>query len=259
MTRKPVAASNWKMAMTIAESLTWLHEFETMAGDLLDIVDVVICPPFTALWATAQALRGSRIQLAGQNMAPTTDPARMSEISAALLADVGCQRVVLGHWEVRRHLGDEDAMINQKVHLALGAGLAPILLVGEARDETLPLPVVLPARLERLLAGCRAEQVETMILTYEPERAIGVQAPAAPAQAAAGCSLIREWVREHWGSAVADDVRVMYGGSVTPQYAAQLLASPDIDGLGATRRGRDPRSFAEIVRRIARVKLGHGE
>jgi triosephosphate isomerase len=256
MTRKPVAVSNWKMAMTIAESVAWVRGFQTTVGDLLDVVDVVICPPFTALWATAQALRGSRIQLAGQNMAPTVDPARMGEVSAELLVDVGCQRVVLGHWEVRRHLGDDDEAVNRKVRLALDAGLAPILLVGEARDEKAPLPDVLQRRLERVLAGCRAEQVETMILTYEPEGAIGVAAPASPERAAAGCGFIREWVRERWGNTAADQVRLMYGGSVAPEYAAELLSSPDIDGLGATRRGRNPETFAEIVRQVARQQPG---
>jgi triosephosphate isomerase len=256
MARRPVAVSNWKMAMTIAESVAWVHDFRTIGGDLLDVVDVVICPPFTALWATAQALHGSRIQLAGQNMAPTPDPARMGEVSVELLVDVGCQRVVLGHWEVRRHLGDDDEAVNRKVRLALDAGLAPILLVGEARDETAPLPDVLQRHLERVLAGCRAEQVKTMILTYEPEGAIGVAAPASPEQAAAGCGFIREWVRERWGNTVADRVRLMYGGSVAPEYAAELLSSPDIDGLGATRRGRNPETFAEIVRQVARLQPG---
>jgi triosephosphate isomerase len=259
MTRKPVAVSNWKMAMTIAESLAWVRGFQASAGDLLDVVDVVVCPPFTALWTTSQALRGSRIQLAGQNMAPTADPARMGEISAKLLIDVGCRRVVLGHWEVRRHLGDDDDMVNRKVRLALEAGLAPMLLVGEGRDEKAPLPDVLQRGLERVLDGCRAEQVETMILTYEPEGAIGVAAPASPEQAAAGCGFIREWIRERWGNTVADHVRLMYGGSVAPEYAADLLSSPDVDGLGATRRGRNPEAFAEIVRQVARMGLGQRE
>jgi triosephosphate isomerase len=113
---KPLALSNWKMAMTIVESLAFVRDFEVIAGDLLEEVDVVICPPFTALWPVAQALRDSpsagsgrsRIQLGGQNIAPTADLARTGEISAALLADVGCQWVMLGHWEVRRHLGDDE-------------------------------------------------------------------------------------------------------------------------------------------------------
>jgi triosephosphate isomerase len=140
MIRKSLALSNWKMAMTVSESLAFVGDFVAIFGDLLDEVDVVICPPFTALWPVAQALRGTRIQLGGQNIAPTADPARTGEISATLLADVGCRWVMLGHWEVRRHLGDDEGMqsmhaVNRKVHLALDAGLSPILLIGEAGDD----------------------------------------------------------------------------------------------------------------------------
>ena len=263
MTRKPLALSNWKMAMTIAESLALVRDFEAIAGDLLDGVDVVICPPFTALWPVAQALRGSpstgsgrsRIQLGGQNIAPTADPARTGEISAALLADVGCRWVMLGHWEVRRHQGDDDAVVNRKVHLALDADLPPILLIGEARDDQSSLVDTLGRQLARVLAGCRAEQVETMAFVYEPEGAIGVAAPASPEHVATGCGFIRGWLRGRWGGAVAESVRIIYGGSVALEYAADLLICPDVDGLGVTRRGRDAASFAEIVRLIAQMRM----
>ncbi len=248
--------------MTVAESLAFVRDFEAIAGDLLDEVDVVICPPFTALWPVAQALRGSpstgsghsRIQLGGQNIAPTVDLARTGEISAALLADVGCRWVMLGHWEVRRHQGDDDAVVNRKVHLALDAGLAPILLIGEACDDESPMADVLERQLERVLAGCRAKQVERMAFVYEPEGAIGVAAPASPEHVAAGCGFIRGWLRGRWGDAVAESVRIIYGGSVALEYAADLLACPDVDGLGATRRGRNAATFAEIVRLIARMR-----
>jgi triosephosphate isomerase len=260
--RKPLALSNWKMAMTVAESLAFVRDFEAIAGDLLDEVDVVICPPFTALWSVAQALHSSpstssghsRIQLGGQNIAPTADPARTGEISAALLADVGCRWVMLGHWEVRRHLGDDDAVVNRKVHLALEAGLAPILLIGEAHDDQAPLGDVLERQLARVLAGCSGEQVQMMAFIYEPEATIGVGTPTSPEHVAAGCGFIRDWLRGCWGDAVAGSVRIIYGGSVAPEYAADLLACPDVDGLGATRRGRDAATFAEIVRLIARSR-----
>jgi hypothetical protein len=137
------------------------------------LLNTLVCPPYTALWPVAQALRDSRIQLGGQNIAPSADLARTGEVSAALLADVGCRWVMLGHWEVRRHLGDDDGAVNRKVHLALDAGLAPILLLGEARAEELPLSDALERQLPRLLDGCQPEQVKTMALVYEPEGAIG--------------------------------------------------------------------------------------
>jgi triosephosphate isomerase len=254
MARKPLAVSNWKMAMTIAESLAFVRDFEAITGDLLDAVDVVICPPFTALWPVAQVLRSSRIQLGGQNVAPSTDLARTGEISAALLADVGCRWVLLGHWEVRRQQGDDDAAVNRKVHLALDAGLAPILLIGEARGDESPLADALERQLAHVLAGSRPAQVKTMAFVYEPEGAIGTTAPASPEHVAAGCEFIRRWLRQRWDDAVASSVRIIYGGSVAPEYASDLLACPDIDGLGATRRGRKAAPFAEIVRLIARMR-----
>jgi triosephosphate isomerase len=251
MMRKSLALSNWKMAMAVAESQAFVRDFEAITGDLLDRVDVVICPPFTALWSVAQALRDSRIQLGGQNIAPTADLARTGEISAALLLDVGCDWVMLGHWEVRRHLGDDDAVVNRKVHLALDAGLTPILLIGEAHDTQAPMTDALEQQLDRVLAGWQAEQVETMAFIYEPEAAIGVAEPVSPEHVATGCGFIRGWLRGRWGDAAAESARIIYGGSVAPEYAADLLACPDVDGLGATRRGRDAATFAEIVRLIA--------
>jgi triosephosphate isomerase len=254
MTRKPLALSNWKMALTVAESLVWVREFQALAGNLLDQVDVVICPPFTALWPVAQALRGSRLHLGGQNVAPTDDLARSGEISAALLADAGCRWVLLGHWEVRRHLGDDDAAVNRKLRLALEAGLTPILLIGEAHDGPSSLKSALERQLAHVLDGCQAAQIVKMAVVYEPEGTIGVAAPTTPRHVAAGCGFIRGWLRERWGRAVAEGVRIIYGGSVAPEHAAALLAAPDVDGLGATRRGRAPATFVEIVRQIVSVK-----
>jgi triosephosphate isomerase len=244
------------MAMTITESLAWVQEFIGLVDGLLDVVDVVVFPPFTALWAMHQALQGHRVQLGGQNMAPTKDLARTGEISATLLKDVGCERVLLGHWEVRHHLGDDDDAINRKVRLACEAGLAPVLLVGEARDEDMPCTEVLRGRLERLLDGSRAQDIERMILVYEPEEAIGKSAPLAPQQATAGCAFIRRWIGQQWGEETADRVRLMYAGSLAPQFANGLLYSPEVDGVGGTRRGRNAETFAAIVRQVARAKAG---
>lgn len=252
--RKPMALSNWKMAMTIAESVNFVREFRALAGDLVREVDVVICPPFTALHPVAQALAGSPIMLGAQNVSADDDPARTGQVSAELLADVGCRWVMLGHWEVRRHLGDSDAVVNRKVHRALSAGLRPILLIGEARDAWEDFQAALEAQLARILQGCGAEQVRGMAFVYEPEWTIGVAEPAPPARVAAGCGFIRDWIEQHFASAIAQEVRIIYGGSVTPAHAEALLASPEVDGLGATRKGRRAETFIQIVRHIARTK-----
>jgi triosephosphate isomerase len=240
--------------MTLAQSQAFARDFQTQAKDLLDAVDVVICPPFTAISTVAQALRDDRIQLGGQNIAASTDPARTGQISAELLADLGCRWVMLGHWEVRRHLGDDETSINRKVHAALDASLTPILFIGEGRNNQEALSDVLEGQLGRMLRGCRPEQVSRMAFVYEPEGAIGVELPASPQHVAQGCSLIRTWLRHTWNDEVAEEARIIYGGSVSPEHAADLLACSDLDGLGATRRGRNPITFAEIVRQIARAK-----
>jgi triosephosphate isomerase len=253
-TRKPLALSNWKMAMTVRESRQFVQEFLALVDELLDEIDVVICPPYTTLYPVAEALRGSRLYLGGQNIASSSDLARTGEISARLLADIGCRWVMLGHWEIRRHQGDDDQVVNRKLHLALESELLPILLIGESRDESDAFEMAIERHLERVLDGCRADQVAMMAFVYEPEVAIGVDEPASPAHVAAGCACMRDWVRQQWGEMVADSVRIIYGGSVAPEHARALLAAPDVDGLGATRRGRDPTTFAEIVRQIASAK-----
>ena len=187
-------------------------------------------------------------------MAATADPAHTGQISAALLADVGCRWVMLGHWEVRRQRGDDDATVNRKVHLAFEAGLAPILLVGEAHDDAANQAEVLERMLGRTLAGVESDQAVRMAIVYEPESAIEALRPASPQHVAAGSALVRAWLRRQWGGDVAGRVRIVYGGSAAPEHAAELLASPDLDGLGATRRGRNAATFAGIVRQIAGAK-----
>jgi triosephosphate isomerase len=249
--RKPLAIANWKMAMTISESLAFVREFHITVGDLAQAVDIVLCPPYTALHAVAQALIDTPIGLGAQNLYAAPREAHTGEISAPLLADVGCGWVLLGHWEIRRRTGETDADVNRKMHAAVQAGLRPILLVGEAATEQGWDERGLAARLPHLFADCEPEQVAQMAMAYEPEWTIGVQKPASPDRVTAGCASIRRWISQEYGASVAERVRIIYGGSVAPAYAEGLLASPEVDGLGASRKGRDPIAFAEIVRLIA--------
>jgi len=260
MLRKPLALANWKMTMTIADSLTFVRDSQAQLGELPAKLDLVVCPPYTALWPVAQELQylhsryGYTLHLGGQNCAATSDIARTGEISAELLADAGCRWVMLGHWETRRHLDDDDTTVNRKLHLALAAGLTPILLVGEDKEQSSVADA--PAQqLPRILEGCSARQVATMTFVYEPEGKIGLNAPAGAAHVGRGCALIREWVRTHFDAATAAQIRIIYGGSVTPEHAAELPAHPDVDGLGASSQGRDAATFAAIVRQIAQAKL----
>lgn len=283
MPRTPLALANWKMAMTVAESLAFIEDFQALAADALQTVQIILCPPYTALWPMARALGkdraradehhsslalppgsdarhasagqpcapGPALQLGAQNLAAAADPAHTGQVSAALLVDVGCEWVMLGHWEVRRHLGDDDSIVNRKLHLALEAGLRPVLFVGEARDEAVSLTAALASHLMHTLEGCTAEQVAGMAFVYEPEGAIGLNAPASPEHVETACRFMRSWLRAEWGEAASERARIMYGGSVAPEFAPELLACSELDGLAATRRGRDPAAFAEMVRLIA--------
>jgi triosephosphate isomerase len=254
MKRKPLALANWKMAMTIPESLAFVRQFCAAVGDLAQKVDIVLCPPYTALQPTAQALADSPIALGAQNLCAASGLAHTGEISAPQLADAGCEWVMLNHWETRRRTGESDADVNRKMLAAFDAGLRPILLVGESNAERGQATEVLRERLPTLFANCQAEQVAKMALVYEPEWTIGMKEPAPPGYVAAGCRVIRQWLGRTYGADPASAARIIYGGSVAPEYATGLLASPEVDGAGASRKGRDPIAFAEIVQLIAAAK-----
>jgi triosephosphate isomerase len=249
--RRPFALANWKMAMTVSESLTFVSEFRRIAGDLIQTVDVVLCPPYTGLYALAQALAGTPIALGAQDLCAAPGKAHTGQVSASLLVDVGCEWVMLNHWEIRRRTGETDEDINLKMHAAFDAGLRPILLMGEASGERGQAEGALAARLPTLFVNCTPEHVARMVVVYEPEWTIGVKDPASPAYVAAGCRFVRQWIGRQYGTQVAERMRIIYGGSVAPEYARGLLSPPDVDGAGASRKGRDPAAFAEIVRLIA--------
>ncbi len=253
--RKPFALANWKMAMTIAETRDFIRRFLPLVEGLAERVDIVICPPFTALYVASLELEGSGVQLGAQNLHPGPGLAWTGEISAQLLADVGCRWVMLGHWERRRHFGEDDELVSRKVRAALEAGLRPILLVGEPADYRGGSELFLERQLEILTRGLSAGEIEKMVFVYEPEGAIGVEEPASPEHINRGCAFVREKLRRTFGDA-AERVRIIYGGSVSPEFAPAILSLPEVDGLGATRKGRDPETFASIVRMIAELRLG---
>lgn len=240
--------------MTISESLAFARTFSAAVGDLVESMTVVLCPPCTALYALSAALSRGSFQLGAQDLCPEPGKAHTGQISGALLADAGCEWVLLGHWEVRHRTGETDAQVNKKIHAAFESRLRPIILVGEGRSERKQLEKILTLRLPHLFERCEPEQVALIGLIYEPEWAIGAEKPAPPEAVVAGCGFIRTWISQAYGVDIAQKVHIVYGGSVTPKNAQKLLASNDIDGLGAGRKGRDPIAFAQIVRLIAETK-----
>ena len=258
MPRRPFALANWKMAMTLGETWRFFPAFLAAAGEATRWVDVVICPPCTAISAAAGMLTGAPVALGVQDVAAEEGESHTGRVSAALAADAGATWALLGHWELRRERGDIDRTVNRKLRRSLSAGLRGIVSIGEGRLDRDGAAGVLERQLPALLAGCSAEEVAGLVFMYEPEWTIGAAEPAPPEHVARGCGLVRSWLRDAYGDDAAEAARVFYGGSVRAEAVADLLASGDVDGLGAGRRGRDPEAFAAIVRNIAAARSAAG-
>jgi triosephosphate isomerase (TIM) len=252
--RKPFALANWKMTMTMTEGLEFAGRFRQAVGDLPYQMEIVLCPPYTAIYSVSGALAGSAIHIGGQNLFTGPGVSHTAEISAPLLSDAGCTWVMLGHWEVRRRLAETDPVVNEKMLAAFEAGLRPILMIGEAAGEKGHAAEVLSTRFDTALSGLSPLQVSEMAICYEPEWTINAREPAPTEDIASACSSMRGWIRKAYGTKAAEGIRIIYGGSVTPEYAGDLLSSEDVDGLGAGRKGRDPAAFSQIVKKIAAAK-----
>ena len=225
-------AGNWKMNPSSEVAAVALAE-EVKAGLGPDTsVRVAVCPPSVYLHRIDQALAGSPIGLGGQNLHAKPDGAYTGEVSGAMLVDVGCTHVILGHSERRHGMGETDAQVNQKLHAALAAGLIPIVCLGETREEREAgrTEAVVATQVEGSLAGLSAEQMGGVVIAYEPVWAIGTGLTATPEQAQSVHQFLRDRLTGAFGEATAARVVVLYGGSVKADNANDLLSCPDIDG-----------------------------
>lgn len=247
--RKPVIAGNWKMYKLIAEAVQTVAELKPLVAAVTHC-EIVVAPPFTALWAVAQRLEGSNIQLAAQDVCEMNGfGARTGEISALMLRDVGCRYVIIGHSERRQFYGETDELVRRKIGAALEAGLNPIVCVGETLQEREAgmAEVIVKRQVEAALSGLRPEEVARLLIAYEPVWAIGTGHTASPEQAQTMHAYIRQRVAALVGEKVADGLRILYGGSVRPENIRALMTEPDIDGALVGGASLDPRSFSEIV------------
>jgi triosephosphate isomerase len=229
--RRPFIAGNWKMNLNRAAAVA-LAEGVAKGAERLDGVDLAVCPPSCYLDAVGRAIAGSKVALGAQNMYHEKDGAFTGELSAAMLCDLGCKCVILGHSERRHVLGETDGAINRKVHAALAAGLIPIVCVGELlaeREAGQTLPVI-RRQFDGSLAGLSADQMMKIVIAYEPVWAIGTGKVATPQQAEDVHLALRKLMEERYNKLLAEAVRIQYGGSVKPENAAELLKQPDIDG-----------------------------
>jgi triosephosphate isomerase len=231
MSRVPFVAGNWKMHKTIGESLELVDRLLAAVSGL-GAVEVGIAPPFTALHAVHKRIAGTKLRLTAQNVHFESSGAFTGEISPAMLKDVGCQYVIIGHSERRTLFGETDEGTKKKVGAVLRAGLRPILCIGETlaeRDGQKTLSVV-SRQLSEGLGEVSAEQATDLVLAYEPVWAIGTGRTATPAQAQEVHAHIRGELDRRFGTAFAAAVRIQYGGSVKPENAKDLFGQADIDG-----------------------------
>ncbi len=229
--RRPFIAGNWKMNLVRASAVALAEEI-AKAAKTIDGVDLAVCPPSCYLDAVGKAIAGSRVALGAQNMYHEPSGAFTGELSAAMLRDLGCTYVILGHSERRHILGETDEAVNRKVHAALAAGLVPIVCLGEllAEREAGETMSVIRRQFDGSLAGLSPQQFSGVVLAYEPVWAIGTGKVATPQQAEEVHAALRNIIRERYNSSIAGSIRIQYGGSVKPDNAAELLGQPDIDG-----------------------------
>ncbi len=249
MIRKKLIAGNWKMNKTAADGISLTRDIVEVVGREAS-VDIVLCPPYTALESVAKLLEGQAVRLGAQNMHPEKGGAYTGEVSAEMLRALFVTHVILGHSERRTYFAETDAFINKKVLAALTNQMKPILCVGETlaeREAGATLSVV-KRHVEGGLQGVTKEQITTVIIAYEPVWAIGTGKVATTEQAQEVHAYIRDLLTKLYGEPLAQKVRILYGGSMKPSNAAELLAQKDIDGGLIGGAALEARSFIDLVK-----------
>lgn len=249
VTRRIIMAGNWKMHKTVDESVVLVERLKETLADVKDR-EILVCPPFTALSAVAKTLQGSMIQVGGQNLYPAREGAYTGETSPAMLLDVGCAYVILGHSERRQYFQESDQFVNQKLKLALEYGLKPILCLGETLEQRGEgrQKTVVSMQVERGLHEIPAEAMKEVAIAYEPIWAIGTGHTATPQQTDEMHIMIRNTLSGLYGDELAQAVSILYGGSVKPGNVDDLMGQPEVDGALVGGASLDAEGFARIVR-----------
>jgi triosephosphate isomerase len=247
--RKLIIAGNWKMNKTVAEALDLVRLLKRELTNVKE-VDIVVCPPFTALSEVSKAILDSNLRLGAQNMSENNFGAYTGEICAGMLKEFSVRYVILGHSERRQYQKESDALIAKKALAVHTAALKPIVCVGEtlAEREAGQTEKVLDTQVRGSLAGLSKEQMKETIIAYEPVWAIGTGKTATTRQAQDAHAFIRRLLVKMFDETVARRVRIQYGGSVKPANARELMSQPDVDGALVGGASLEPRSFADIIK-----------
>ena len=252
--RKPIVAGNWKMFLTLEEAGVLVKQLRSSCE--VEGVEVIVCPPFTALTTVGRLLAGSRIGLGAQDLFWEAQGAFTGEVSPAMLVDVGCRYVIIGHSERRQHFGETDESVHRKLAAALAHGLKPIVCVGEtlAERDAGQTFEVLTRQLSGAFATCDHLDCLSVTLAYEPVWAIGTGRNATPEQAQEAQAFIRQWMANRCGGEAGQAMRVQYGGSVNASNAASLLQQPDVDGALVGGASLKADAFSAIVKAALEAK-----
>ncbi|MBN9755940.1 Triosephosphate isomerase [Pseudonocardia sp. Ae406_Ps2] len=250
-TRKPLIAGNWKMNLHHLEAIAVVQKLAFALPDrYLDKVEVAVLPPFTDIRSVQTLIDGDKLRLVhgAQDLSPHDSGAYTGDVSGVMLAKLGCTYVVVGHSERREIHGEDDAVVNAKVHAALKHGLTPILCVGEGLDvrEAGTHVQHCTEQLRAALKGVTAEQAAGIVLAYEPVWAIGTGKVAGPADAQEVCAALRATLAELYSDEVAGGVRILYGGSVKSSNVGEIVARPDVDGALVGGASLDAEEFAKL-------------
>lgn len=245
--RRPLIVGNWKMNLLQSSGTALVRELVQQIPVTLD-VDIAVCPPLVYLQAIAEALHGSVIKLGAQNMHHEAEGAFTGEVSGAMLKDLGCQYVILGHSERRQFFGDTDDSVNKKMVAALKSSLIPIVCVGETLDqrERNQTEQVIETQVRGSLAGLKSQDALRIVIAYEPVWAIGTGRTATPIQAEEVHAQIRGLLKQLLGTEVSQEIRIQYGGSVKADNAGELLSQPNIDGALVGGASLQAESFSRI-------------
>ncbi len=247
--RTPVIAGNWKMNLLVGDALSLVEELKELLAEVTD-VEIVVCPPYTALYPVGQALAGSTIALGGQDCYPVENGAYTGEISPSMLKDAGCAWTIVGHSERRRYFDETDDFLNRKLKFALASDLKVMFCVGETLEEREAgeMDDVLRRQVREGLEGLSEADFGRLLIAYEPVWAIGTGLTATPDQADEAHGFVRALVREQYGDTVSEGLRIQYGGSVKPENAVELMEKSNVDGALVGGASLKAESFASIVK-----------
>ena len=246
--RRPLIAGNWKMYKTCSEAVETASHLVRLVIDAKD-VDIMIAPQFTALAPVSEIIKDGPVSLGGQNLFWENEGAYTGEISGKMLVAAGCSHVIIGHSERRQYFGETDDSVNKKINSAIKEQLTPVFCVGETEKEREAEDTfsVLDKQMTKGLEGFSSDQLEKLVVAYEPVWAIGTGKTATAAQAQEVHQFLRSMLEKIFGDSFSKRIRILYGGSVKPENIAELMAMPDIDGALVGGASLDAEIFSKIV------------